>query len=93
MGLNVSGCHAFRIHGQDLLFYILTDAGLILLQQPRLKLTFPVSGNGDVYRPKAGSQPLGAVSVAAVIRLLVPVRNRKQITVAKSGKSDKMKSC
>ena len=42
MGLNIRRAHAFGIHGQDLLLDVLTDAGLILLQELRLKLPLSV---------------------------------------------------
>ena len=73
MRFNIPGCHAFCVHRQDLLLYVLADAGLVLLQQLRLIHPFPVSGNGDVHLSKTGSQRLGAMAVPAVICLLVPV--------------------
>ena len=52
MRLDVAGRHAFRIHGQDLLFDILTDAGLVLFQKLRFKLTLlmlPFYTSPEVY--------------------------------------------
>lgn len=52
MRLDVAGRHAFRIHGQNLLFDILTDAGLVLFQKLRFKFAFPVTGTETSTSPK-----------------------------------------
>lgn len=51
-------CRYRRWSGQDLFFYILAYADLVLLQQLRLELPLAVSGNGDVHLPEAGTQSL-----------------------------------
>lgn len=71
MRFDVAGRHAFRIHGQDLLFDILTDAGLVLFQKLRFKFTFPVTGNRNLDIAKTGSQIFAAVAVPAVVRSFV----------------------
>ena len=73
MGLNISRRHSLGVHGQDLLLYVLADAGLVLLQHLGLKFAFPVAGNGHFHISEAGAQRLAAVAVAAVVRGLVPV--------------------
>ena len=73
MRLNITGRHAFRIHGQDLLFDILTDAGLVLFQKLRFKLPFSVTGNRNLDIAETGSQIFAAVAVPAVVRSLVLV--------------------
>ena len=52
MRLDVAGRHAFRIHGQDLLLDILTDAGLVLFQKLQFKFTLPVTGTETSTSPK-----------------------------------------
>ena len=71
MLLDVAGRHAFRIHGQDFLFDILTDAGLVLFQKLRFKLAFPVTGNRNLDIAETGPQIFAAVAVPAVVRSLV----------------------
>ena len=71
MRFDVAGRHAFRIHGQDLFFDILTDAGLVLFQKLRFKFTFPVTGNRNLDIAKTGSQIFAAVAVPAVVRSFV----------------------
>lgn len=71
MRLNVAGRHAFRIHGQDLLFDILTDAGLVLFQKPRFKFTLPVTGNRNLDITETGPRIFAAVAVPTVVRSLV----------------------
>ena len=73
MRLNVAGRHAFRIHGQDLLFDILTDAGLVLFQKLRFKLPFSVTGNRNLDIAETGSQIFAAVAVPTIVRSLVLV--------------------
>ena len=73
MRLNVAGRHAFRIHGQDLLFDILTDAGLVLFQKLRFKLPFPVTENRNLDIAETGPQIFAAVAVPAVVRSFVLV--------------------
>ena len=58
MRLDVAGRHAFRIHVQDLLFDILTDAGLVLFQKLRFKFTPPVTGNRNLDLAETGPQIL-----------------------------------
>ena len=67
MRLNVTGRHAFRIHGQDLLFDILTDAGLVLFQKLRFKLPFSVTGNRNLDIAETGPQIFAAVAVPTVV--------------------------
>lgn len=73
MRLDVAGRHAFRIHGQDLLLDILTDAGLVLFQKLRFKFTFPVTGNRYLDIAETGPQIFAAVAVPAVVRSFVLV--------------------
>ena len=63
----------FRIHGQDLLFDILTDAGLVLFQKLRFKFTLPVTGNKNLDFAETGPQIFAAVAVPTVVRSLVLV--------------------
>ena len=71
MGLNIRRGHAFGVHGQDLLLDVLTDAGLILLQELRLKLPLSVPRDRHLHIAEAGAQGLAAVSVPAVVCVLV----------------------
>ena len=71
MGLNIRRGHAFGVHGQDLLLDVLTDAGLILLQELRLKLPLSVPRDRYLHIAEAGAQGLAAVSVPAVVCVLV----------------------
>ena len=71
MGLDISSGHPLGIHRQNLFLDVLTDAGLVLFQHLRLKLAFPVPGYGYFYIAKARTQRLTAVSIAAVIRVLI----------------------
>ena len=71
MRLNVAGRHAFRIHGQDLLLDILTDAGLVLFQQLRFKFTLPVTGNRNLDIAETCPQIFAAVTVPAAVCSLV----------------------
>ena len=71
MGLNISRRHPLGVHGQDLLLYVLADAGLVLFQHLRLKFPLPVPGNRYRYISKAGAQRFAAVAVTAVVCVLV----------------------
>ena len=71
MGLNISGGHPLGIHGQYLFLDVLADAGLVLFQHLRLKLAFPVPGHGYFHIAKARPQRLTAMSISAVIRVLI----------------------
>ena len=73
MRFNIPCRHSFGIHGQDLLLDVLTDAGLVFLQKLGLKFTFPIPRHGDFNVPEAGAERFAAVTVAAVVCLLVPV--------------------
>ena len=73
MRFNIARRHSLRIHGQNLFLDILTDAGLTFFYQLRLEFSFSVSGNIYFYISETGSQRFLAVSVAAVIRLFVPI--------------------
>ena len=43
MGLDVAGGHPFGVHGQDFLFDVLADAGLVLFQHLGLEFPFPIT--------------------------------------------------
>ena len=73
MRFDVTRGHAFCIHRQDLFLDVLTDAGLVLLQELRLKFSLAVSGNGHFHISKTGAQRLTAVTIPTVIRLFVLV--------------------
>ena len=73
MALDISSAHSFCVHGQNLFFDILTDTGLVFLQQLGLKFSFTVPGYGDFYVSEAGTQRLAAVTVSAIVRVLVLV--------------------
>lgn len=51
----------------------MADAGLALLQHLGYKLTLAVMGDGDIHIHEAGTQPLVAVPVAAVVGIFVHV--------------------
>ena len=63
----------YGVHGQDLLLYVLADAGLVLFQHLRLKFPLPVPVNRYRYISKAGAQRFAAVAIAAVVCVLVLV--------------------
>ena len=69
----VARAHAFGIHGNYLLFYILSDACLILSQDLRLKFALTVSWNGEIHIAVTGAKRFGTVPVSAVVRVFVPV--------------------
>ena len=71
MLLDVTSGHALSVHGQDLFLNVLANTGLVFLQHLRLKFAFPVSRHRYLYITEAGSQRLTAVSVAAIVRVLV----------------------
>ena len=73
MVFNVAGCHALCIHGQDLFFDILTDAGLVLLQKLWFIFPFAISRYGNLHITEAGPQCLAAVPIPAVVSVLVLV--------------------
>ena len=60
VSFNVAGSHTLRIHGNDLCLNLLTDTGLILLQNDWIKFAFSITGNGDLNITKAGPQCLAA---------------------------------
>lgn len=70
MRLDVAGRHAFRIHGQDLLLDILTDAGLVLFQKLQFKFTLPVTGTETSTSPKL-VRSFVLVVVFAVTKILI----------------------
>ena len=70
---NVPCRHPLGVHGQDFLFNVLANAGLVFLQYLRLKFTLAVSGNRHLHVAETGTQSLAAVPVAAVICVLVLV--------------------
>ena len=53
--------------------YVLTDTGLVLLQNLWLKFALSIPRYGYLYIPEAGTQCLAAVSVSAIVRFLVLV--------------------
>ena len=71
MSLDIRRSHALGIHGQDLFFNVLTDAGLVLLQNLRLKFALAIPRYGYLNVTEAGAQIFAAVPVAAVVGLLV----------------------
>jgi len=66
MCFDIAGCHALGIHRQNLLLDILTDTGLILFQQLRLKFTLAIPRNCYFYIAETGAKCLTAVAIAAV---------------------------
>lgn len=73
MGFDIRRRHSFCVHGQNLLFNVLTDAGLILSEQLRLKLSLPIPWRADLYVSEAGFQLLAAVTILGVVRFLAAV--------------------
>ena len=73
MALNIAGGHALGVHGQDLFFNVLADAGLTLFQHLGFKFPFPVPGNRDFHVSKAGPKRLAAMTIPAVVCSLVLV--------------------
>ena len=71
MRFNVTGGHAFGVHGQNLLLDVLTDAGLIFPQHLGFEFALAISRHRYLYIAKAGAQGFAAVPVPAVIRVLV----------------------
>ena len=71
VGFNISSRHTLSIHRQNLFLNVLTDAGLVLFQHLRFKFALPVTGNRHIHIAKAGMQRLAAVTVTAVICVLV----------------------
>jgi|UPI0003A20158 hypothetical protein len=65
---DLAGCHAFCIHGYDLL----VNAGNVLLALSYhlgFKRGLPVLGHLDVHAPEAAVDPLGLVAIAVIIRI------------------------
>ena len=73
MFLDIRGCHALGIHGQDLFLNILADAGLVLFQKLWVEFSLSVSGYRHLYIAEAGTQRFAAVTVTAVVRVLILV--------------------
>ena len=71
MRFDITRGHALGVHGQNLFLNILADAGLVLLQDLGLKFFFPITRYGHFHIAKAGPQCFAAVTVAAVVRVLV----------------------
>ena len=71
MRFDITRGHALGVHGQNLFLNILTDAGLVLLQDPGLEFAFPITRYGHLHIAKAGPQCFAAVTIAAVVRVLV----------------------
>ena len=69
--LNIADSHPLGVHGQNLFLDVLTDAGLVFLQHLRLKFALAIPGHGHLHITKVGPQSLAAVTVAAVVRVLV----------------------
>ena len=61
------------VFGEENCFDVLDDAGLILFQHLRLKLTFAVPRDRYLHVPEAGPQCFAAVAIPAVVRILVLV--------------------
>ena len=73
MGFNVPCGHAFGIHRKNLFLDVLADAGLVFLQELRIKFSLSVTGYSYLHIPEAGAQRFAAVSVSAVLRVFVLV--------------------
>lgn len=73
MTLYVSDGHPFCIHGQNLLFNALTDAGLVLFQRLRFKFSLPVLEDEYAHFSEVSTQRFAAVSILAVVRVLISV--------------------
>ena len=73
MCFDIAGCHALGIHRQNLLLDILTDTGLILFQQLRLKFTLAIPRNCYFYIAETGAKCLTAVAIAAVFGIFVAI--------------------
>ena len=73
MRFNVTGGHAFGVHGQNLLLDVLADAGLIFPQHLGVKFALAIPRHRYLYIAKTGAQGFTAVPVPAVIRVLVLV--------------------
>ena len=71
MRFNVTGGHAFGVHGQNLLLDVLADAGLIFPQHLGVKFALAIPRHRYLYIAKTGAQGFAAVPVPAVIRVLV----------------------
>ena len=71
MGLNIRRGHALGVHGQDLFLDVLTAADLVLFQELWIKLPLSVPRNRHLHIAEAGAQRFAAVSVPAVVRVLV----------------------
>ena len=71
VSFNIAGGHTLGVHGQDFLLNVLADAGLVLFQHLGLKFSLPVPRNRHIHFAKAGTQPLAAVPVAAIVCVLV----------------------
>lgn len=73
MRFNVTGGHAFGVHGQNLLLDVLADASLIFPQHLGVKFALAIPRHRYLYIAKTGAQGFAAVPVPAVIRVLVLV--------------------
>ena len=58
---NVPCRHPLGVHGQDFLFNVLANAGLVFLQYLRLKFTLAVSGNRHLHVAETGTQSLAVL--------------------------------
>ena len=73
VGFYVAGCHAFCIHGKNLFLHVLRHGILVFFNELGLILTVPVARDCSIHVSIAGVHGLFGMSVAAVIRVLVPV--------------------
>jgi len=73
MRFDIRRRHSLCVHRQDFLFDVAAQRGLLLLDQFRLELALPIPRNLELHVPVARFQRLFAVTVAAVVRLFVPV--------------------
>ena len=67
MRFDITRGHALGVHGQNLFLNILTDAGLVLLQDPGLEFAFPITRYGHLHIAKAGPQCFMTVTVARLV--------------------------
>ena len=73
VGFYVAGCHAFCIHGKNLFLHVLRHGILVFFNELWLILAVAVARDCNIHVSIAGVHDLLGMSVAAVVRVLVPV--------------------
>ena len=73
MAFNISCCHPFGIHGEDLFLHVLSNCILVFFYNLWLKLSLSASGDIDFHIAITGMHGFQGMSVSEIIGLLVVI--------------------